>query len=109
MKYLFLILIFFTSLSIAQTVSFTPTYHFGSYGENTTEFGTMEPTLDWEISLYVPITEKFAVTPSVYYYFANYKDRIFEQQPLQPNITFYETFWYFGISFEYTFSEEPLF
>ena len=105
-KYLFLFLLSST-FSIAQTLSFTPTYHIGNYGEGTTELGKMEPTLDWAVSLSVPLTEKISVTPSVYYYFALYKDHI--QTQALSNLKYYETFWYIGMTFEYTFSDKPLF
>ena len=109
MKILILALLF-SGILYSQTISFTPTYHVGNYGEGSTELGKMEPTLDWSMDLYVPLTEKFAVTPSIYYYFAEYKDYEFEQsKPLIPNPKYYETFWYIGITFEYTFSSEPLF
>jgi hypothetical protein len=106
MKLLFLFLLVST-ISYSQTLSFAPTYHVGSYGLGTTEEGKMKPTFDWSVGLYVPVTEKFAVTPSVYYYFALYEDRMFET--VSDNLDYYETFWYFSLTFEYTFSEEPLF
>ena len=105
MKKIFLLLLLLTAASYSQTLSFAPTYHIGNYGLGTTETGKMEPTLDWSVGLYVPVTEKFAVTPSVYYYFATYKDHMLEV----PDLNYYETFWYFSLTFEYTFSDEPLF
>jgi len=108
MKKIFLLLLFTATIGYSQTLSFAPTYHIGNYGLGTTETGKMKPTFDWSVGLYVPVTEKFAVTPSVYYYFAMYEDRMFEISP-EPNLDYYETFWYFSIEFEYTFSDEPLF
>jgi len=107
MKILFLLLVLVSTISYSQTLSFAPTYHIGNYGLGTTETGEMEPTLDWSVGLYVPITEKFAITPSVYYYFAIYKEHMLEIPT--SDLDYYETFWYFSIEFEYTFSDEPLF
>jgi len=101
MKIIFFLVLFGTTV-YSQTISVGSIWHKGYYATEDTINGHMSPTLDWEASLYIPITEKFAITPSVYYYNATYKE-----QPAQ--FRFYEKFWYVGITFEYTFSEEPIF
>jgi len=81
----------------AQTLSVEPVYHFGEYGG-----GKMEPGLDWSVSLSVPLTHKITISPSVYYYWARYRD-------FSPVITDFEQYLYLGVEFSYTFSSEPIF
>ncbi len=107
MKHLFLLLILLVSFTQAQTISVTPMYHSGVYSFlSDSPFlieGSMEPSIDWEVSISIPLTERIGISPTVYYYNAIYTE------PETPGIEFYERFWYISMSIEYTFSEDPLF
>lgn len=80
----------------AQSLSFKPIYHFGTYSG-----GDSEPGLDWELWLDVPLTPKLEVNASIYYYSWLFADHY-------PRWEFSENYWLIGIGFTYTFSEEPL-
>lgn len=95
MKKIFLLLLLATTIGYSQTISITPIYHSGVYSFLSDSpvliEGDMEPTLDWEVSLSIPLTDKFSIAPTVYYYNAAYVE------PETPDIKFYERFWYISM------------
>jgi len=101
MKHLFIVLALLCLILVsqvqAQSLAVKPVYHFGNYTG-----GEMEPGFDWDITLTIPITSKFSISPGVYYYWAHYKD-------FHPLAYGFERYWYLSLEFSYTFSEEPLF
>ena len=96
MKLVTLILVLFMStFALSQTISIEAIHNSGTFTG-----GEVAPNLDWAVTLDIPMTQEFTITPSLAYSRTNYQFYTLQEA--------HETHWYVGFKFTYTISNKPL-